>query len=33
MDREEWRVVCDKGLATFEQQHIHVAEAKPMRRH
>jgi len=32
-DLEEWRVVCDKGLATFEQQHIDVAEAKRMRRH
>jgi len=32
-DREEWRAVCDKGLATFEQQHIDVAVAKRMRRH
>ena len=23
-DREEWRVVCDKGLPTFEQQHISI---------
>ena len=27
-DWEEWRAVCDKGLATFEQQHIDVAVAK-----
>ena len=32
-DREEWRAVCDKGLATFEQQHVDVAEAKRIRRH
>ena len=32
-DREEWRAVCDKGLATFEQQHVDVAEAKRMCRH
>jgi len=32
-DREEWRAVCDKGLATFEQQHIDVAVAKRARRH
>jgi len=32
-DREEWRVVCDNGLATFEQQHIDVAVAKRARRH
>jgi len=42
-DREEWRrkriekkkngAVCDKGLATFEQQHTDVAVAKRVRRH
>jgi len=32
-DQEEWRTVCDKGLATFEEQHIDVAEVKRMRRH
>jgi len=32
-DREEWRAVCDEGLATFEQQHIDVAEAKLIHRH
>ena len=32
-DREEWHAVCDKGLATFEQQHIDVAVATRMRRH
>jgi len=26
-DREKPRAVCDKGLETFEQQHIDVAEA------
>jgi len=31
--REEWRAVCDKGLVTFEQQHIDVAVAKRARRH
>jgi len=32
-DREEWRAVCDRGLETFEQQHIDVAVAKRTRRH
>ena len=32
-DREEWRAVCDRGLATFEQQHNDVAVAKRARRH
>jgi len=32
-DREEWRTVCDRGLATFEQQHVDVVVAKRMRRH
>jgi len=32
-DREEWRAVCHRGLATFEQQHIDVAVAKRVRRH
>jgi len=32
-DREEWRAVCDRGLATFEQQHVDVAVAKCARRH
>jgi len=32
-DREEWHAVCDKGLATFEQQHIDVAVANGMRGH
>jgi len=32
-DREEWGAVCDRGLATFEQQHIDVAVAKRARRH
>ena len=32
-DQEEWRTVCDKGLAAFEEQHIDVAEVKRMRRH
>ena len=32
-DLEEWRAVCDKGRATFEQQHIDVAVAKRARRH
>jgi len=32
-DCDNWRVVCDKGLAAFEQQHIDVAEAKRVRRH
>ena len=27
-DREEWHAVCDRRLATFEQQHIDVAVAK-----
>jgi len=31
-DLQEWRAVCDKWLATFEQQHIDVAVAKLMRR-
>jgi len=31
-DREERRAVCDKGLVTFEQQHIDVAVAKRARR-
>ena len=31
-DRDEWRVVCDKGLTTFEQQQTDVAEAKRVRR-
>jgi len=29
----ECRAVCDKGLPTFEQQHIDVAVAKHMTRH
>jgi len=32
-DREDWRVVYDKGLAIFEQQHVDLAEAKRVRRH
>jgi len=32
-DQEEWRAVCDRGLETFEQQHIDVAVAKRARRH
>jgi len=32
-DWEEWRAVCDKRLATFEQQPIDVAEAKRGHRH
>ena len=32
-DREEWRAVCDQGLATLAQQHIDVAVAKRARRH
>ena len=32
-DRKEWRAVYDRGLATFEQQHIDVAVAKRARRH
>jgi len=32
-DLEEWRAVFNKGLATFEQQHIDVAVAKRARRH
>jgi len=32
-DREEWRAVCDRGLATFEQQHIDVPVAKHVHRH
>jgi len=31
--REEWHAVCDRELATFEQQHIDVAVAKRARRH
>jgi len=31
-DREEWHAVCDRGLATFEQQHIDVVAAKRARR-
>ena len=32
-DRDIWRVICDQGLTTFEQQHINVSEAKRMCRH
>ena len=32
-DREEWRAVYDKGLTTFEQQHIDLAVSKRARRH
>jgi len=32
-DREKWRAVCDKGLATFKQNHFDVAEAKRVCRH
>ena len=32
-ERKEWRAVYDRGLATFEQQHIDVAVAKRARRH
>jgi len=32
-DREEWRAICHRALATFEQQHMDVTVAKLERRH